>query len=132
MRSDLDLPKSLNLAVLVVEDEPLLLLDDMCLFEDAGFEAIPAANASEAICTLEERSDIKVVITDIGMPGSMNGISLCIAIRERWPSIGLIIISGQSAPLDSALPPGSLFISKPCDPKQLLNALHTFVDQTAE
>ncbi len=122
------MPELEKLAILVVEDEPLLLLDDMCLFEDAGFEAIPAANAAEAICTLEERTDIKVVITDIGMPGTMNGVSLCASIRERWPSIGLIIISGQSAPLSSALPAGALFLSKPYEAKELLNALHGFAD----
>jgi CheY-like chemotaxis protein len=113
-------------AVLVVEDEPILLLDDMCLFEEAGFEAIPAANAAEAICILEERADIRVVITDIGMPGTMDGLSLCSVIRDRWPPIELIIISGHARPQPDELPARSLFLPKPYDAKQLLAALHGF------
>jgi CheY-like chemotaxis protein len=113
-------------AVLVVEDEPLLLLDDMCLFEEAGFEAIPAANAAEAICILEERLDIRVVITDIGMPGRMDGLSLCATIRDRWPPIELIVISGQSRPSPDELPPRCLFLPKPYDSTQLLAALREF------
>jgi CheY-like chemotaxis protein len=101
----------------------------MCLFEDDGFEAVPAANAAEAICILEERADIRVVITDIGMPGSMNGVSLCSTIRDRWPTVDLIIISGMSAPALGELPPRSVFLSKPYDPKHLLDAIHGFVGQ---
>ncbi|WP_040581426.1 response regulator [Methyloferula stellata] len=117
-------------AVLVVEDEPLLLLDDMCLFEEAGFEAIPAANAAEAICILEERLDIRVVITDIGMPGRMDGLSLCATIRDRWPPIELIVVSGQPRPAPSELPPRSLFLAKPYDSKQMLAALRGFATAT--
>lgn len=119
-------------AVLVVEDEPLLLLDDMCLFEEAGFEAIPAANAAEAICILEERLDIRVVITDIGMPGRMDGLSLCATIRDRWPPIELIIISGHSRPTPDELPLRSLFMSKPYDSKQMLAALRGFAAATPD
>jgi len=118
--------------VLVVEDEPLLLLDDMCLFEEAGFEAIPAANAAEAICILEERLDIRVVITDIGMPGRMDGLSLCATIRDRWPPIELIIISGHSRPTPDELPLRSLFMSKPYDSKQMLAALRGFAAATPD
>jgi CheY-like chemotaxis protein len=123
---DSGLTQSLKPAVLVVEDEPILLLDDMCLFEEAGFEAVPAANAAEAICILEERSDIRVVITDIGMPGSMDGLALCAAIRDRWPPIELIIISGHIKPTVDKLPARSLFLAKPYDAKQLVAALHSF------
>ncbi len=120
-----------NHAVLVVEDEPLLLLDDMCLFEDDGFEAVPAANAAEAICILEERQDIKVVITDIGMPGSMDGLALCASIHDRWPSIDVIIISGRNAPAAEDMPARALFLSKPYEVKQLLSALHQFIGDRA-
>jgi DNA-binding NtrC family response regulator len=121
------LTDALKPAVLVVEDEPLLLLDGMCLFEDAGFEAIPAANAAEAICILEDRHDIKVVVTDIGMPGSMDGLSLCAAVRDRWPLIDFIIISGQGEPTAAAIPERSQFLAKPYKVKELLNVLKHFV-----
>ncbi len=121
------MPHNSKPAVLVVEDEPILLLDDMCLFEDAGFEAVPAANAAEAICILEERSDIRVVITDIGMPGKMDGLALCATIRDRWPPVELIVISGRTPPPNAdELPARSLFLAKPCDTKELLAALQGF------
>jgi DNA-binding NarL/FixJ family response regulator len=45
-------------------------------------------DADEAIDVLEQRRDIELVITDINMPGSMNGLRLAAAIRDRWPPIG--------------------------------------------
>ena len=73
--------------VLVVEDEPLLRMAATCLVEDAGFEAIEASNADEAILILEARTDIHIVFTDIDMPGSMDGLKLAEAVRGRWPPI---------------------------------------------
>jgi CheY-like chemotaxis protein len=55
------------------------------LVEDAGFEAVEASNADEAIFILETRTDIRVVFTDIDMPGSMDGLKLAEAVRGRWP-----------------------------------------------
>jgi two-component system, response regulator PdtaR len=74
-------------AVLIVEDEPLVRLGAVQTIEDAGFEVIEAANADEAIEILEKRSDIRVVFTDVHMPGSMDGLKLAHAVRNRWPPI---------------------------------------------
>jgi CheY-like chemotaxis protein len=63
-------------AVLIVEDEPLVRLGAVKIIEDGGFEVIEAASADEAIRILECRSDIRVVFTDIHMPGSMVSNSL--------------------------------------------------------
>ena len=67
--------------VLVVEDEALLRMAATDLVEDAGFEAIEASNADEAIRILEERTDIHIVFTDVDMPGSMDGLKLAEAVR---------------------------------------------------
>ena len=68
-----------NKVVLVVEDEPLLLMLAGEIVEDAGFEPILAHNADEAILILESRDDISIVFTDVRMPGSMDGIRLAAA-----------------------------------------------------
>jgi CheY-like chemotaxis protein len=60
-------------AVLIVEDEPLVRLCAVETVEGVGFEGIEAANADEAIRILESRSDIRVVFTDLHMPGAMDG-----------------------------------------------------------
>src|SRR5277367_2584044 len=86
--------KQKRLVVLVVEDEPLMLMDALDLVTDAGFEAIGAKNADEAIRILENRNDIRVVFTDVNMPGSMDGIKLAHAVRNRWPPIEIIVTSG--------------------------------------
>ena len=102
--------------VLVVEDEPLLRLMAVDMVEEAGFEAIEAANADEAVHILETRGDIRIVFTDIDMPGSMDGMMLAAAVRDRWPPIEIVIVSGYRRRDDIELPHRSVFFSKPYDP----------------
>jgi CheY-like chemotaxis protein len=111
-------------AVLVVEDEPLLRMMAMDLVEDAGFQAIEAADADEAVTILETRTDIRIVFTDIDMPGSMNGMKLAAAVRDRWPPIEIIIVSGQVRLSEGDLPERSVFFSKPYDWQKVTATLH--------
>ena len=83
--------------VLVVEDEPLLLLLAGTLVEEAGLQLVICGNADEAVAILEARPDIRIVFTDVEMPGSMDGIKLAAAIRNRWPPIQIVVVSGHSA-----------------------------------
>ena len=101
--------------VLVVEDEPILRMMAVDLVEDAGFEAVEASSADEAVAILEARTDIRIVFTDIDVPGSMDGIKLAAAVRERWPPIEIIITSGYYDRSDIVLPPRSVFFAKPYD-----------------
>ena len=101
-----------NKVVLVVEDEPLLLMLAGEIVEDAGFEPILAHNADEAILILESRDDISIVFTDVRMPGSMDGIRLAAAVRDRWPPIKLVVVSGHVTGA-SELPAGAHFYRKP-------------------
>src|SRR6202048_1619582 len=81
--------------VLIVEDEALLRMDAVDMIAAAGFEAVEAANADEAIEILEARRDITVGFTDIQMPGSMEGLKLARAVRGRWPPIKIVATSGH-------------------------------------
>jgi CheY-like chemotaxis protein len=100
-------------AVLVVEDEPLLRLDIAEGFEAAGFKTFEAGSAAEAIEILQREPEIRVVFTDIDMPGTMDGLELAHLIRERWPPTILIVSSGRQYPAPDALPPAARFIPKP-------------------
>jgi CheY-like chemotaxis protein len=109
--------------ILIVDDEMLIRWGAVQIAEDAGFEVIEAANADEAIDILENRSDIRIVFTDIRMPGSMDGLKLARAVRDRWPPIKIIVTSGHEYPSEDDLPEGGRFFPKPYDPPQIQAAL---------
>lgn len=102
-----------SLAVLVVEDEPLILMNAVDFFQDAGFKVYEAANADEAIRLLEAHDDIRILFTDVDMPGSMNGLALAFAVRDRWPPVQIIVTSGFARLAKMDLPTGGLFVPKP-------------------
>ena len=99
--------------VLVVEDEPLLRMAAVDMVEAAGFRALEAADATEAIAILESRLDVGIVFSDIDMPRGMDGLRLAEVIRNRWPPIHLILTSGHVTPPAGKLPAGSAFFPKP-------------------
>lgn len=101
--------------VLVVEDSPLIRMGAVELVLSAGYEAIEARDADEAIRVLEARDDIDLVFTDVQMPGTMDGVKLAHHIRNRWPPVKLIVASGAAVLAESQLPGGSRFFSKPYD-----------------
>jgi CheY-like chemotaxis protein len=112
----------MTIKVLVVEDEPLLRAVAVNLVHDAGFEALEAANGEEALALLETVSNIRVLFTDIEMP-KMDGLALAIAVRERWPPIEIIMVSGKPQPEIVALPERSVFFIKPYDVRRLTDTL---------
>ena len=113
--------------VLVVEDELISRFHAVDLVESAGYKAVQAANADEAIAILEARKDIRIVFTDIDMPGSMDGLKLAHAIRKRWPPIELILTSGLFDISDDEMPKRGRFFSKPYRDQEIITALSHFV-----
>lgn len=110
--------------VLVVEDETFLRMAAVCFLEDAGFEVIEAEDADRALALLESRNDIRLVFTDIDMPnGSMNGLRLARAVRDRWPPIAIVVVSGHQIPTAADLPYGSKFFPKPYDEAEMVSTL---------
>lgn len=75
--------------VLIVEDEPLVRLTGADLLGEAGFEVLEAANADEALRILEATPEVRVVFSDVEMPGSLDGLGLARRVCRRWPSIEL-------------------------------------------
>lgn len=99
--------------VLVVEDDPFVRLDAVDMVEELGYAVLEARNADAAILLLESHPEISIVFTDIDMPGSMDGLKLAHAVRNRWPPVRLIIASGILRPASHEIPVGSMFFSKP-------------------
>jgi CheY-like chemotaxis protein len=109
--------------VLVVEDEAFVRMDAVEILRAAGFDILEAANADEAIQILETHSDIRLIFTDIDMPGSMNGLKLAAAVRDRWPPVRIIATSGHFKVQTGDLPADARFISKPYQPAQIISAV---------
>lgn len=109
--------------VLVVEDSPLIRMGAVELVLSAGYAAIEAIDADEAIRILESRDDIDLVFTDVQMPGTMDGLRLSHYIRDRWPPVKLIIASGDAVLAESSLPGGSRFFSKPYDDQKITETM---------
>src|SRR5450432_1612461 len=116
-------------AVLVVEDEMMLRMRAVDIVEDAGFTAIEAVNADEALTILESRSDIELLFTDIQMPGSMDGLKLAHAVHERWPSIKIILVSGKLTLSEAEKPIHSRFFGKPLEVKQMIAEMREMIGQ---
>ncbi|WP_258589656.1 response regulator [Mesorhizobium sp. AR02] len=116
-----------SICVLVVEDEPLIRMDIVDFLIGEGFEVLEAANADEAIDLLEANAQIQIMFTDIDMPGSMDGIKLSAAVRDRWPPIRIVATSGHRAVSVTDLPKGSLFYAKPYDNAAIATSLRDLV-----
>ena len=116
-------PPSAKIVVLIVEDEPIQRMFAADAVADAGFEVLEAENADEAVRILESRSDVRIVFTDIDMPGSMDGLKLAAAVRGRWPPIEIILTSGHHSVATGDLPNLSVFIPKPYEPNRVVATL---------
>lgn len=127
-----DLPIVSLPVVLVVEDHPIVRFNAVSLVNQAGYEAVGAIHADDAIRILEERTDIKVVFTDIEMPGTMDGMKLAHYVRERWPPIHLLIASGRMTPNECLLPANTRFFSKPYDDTTIVAELKRLLTKPAD
>jgi len=112
-------------AILIVENDPLLKLLTVDIVESAGFVALPADSADEAVAILEARSDIALLLTDINMPGSMDGLKLAHAVRNRWPPIKIIVVSSRAPDCD--LPTDSRFFAKPYHAEKLISEIRSLI-----
>jgi CheY-like chemotaxis protein len=113
--------------VLVVEDEPIIRMYASILVEDAGWEPIEASTADEALAILESRDDVRVLFTDVEMPGSLDGLELVEVVRKRWPPVELIVASGHVKVDPQRLPERARFFMKPYDEETLAATLRTLI-----
>jgi two-component system, response regulator PdtaR len=106
---------------LVVDDEALLRLYAAGVLEDHGFKVVEAENAAAALNVLEANSNVRLLFTDIQMPGKLNGMDLAREVHARWPDVLLVITSGQTRPNPADIPDDGRFIEKPYRAADLLS-----------
>jgi CheY-like chemotaxis protein len=90
----------------------------------AGFSVIEAWSTDDVLSYLESRSDIRLVISDADMPGSLSGVDLALFITKRWPNIE-IIIWGPAPEYTASLPPPITVMPKSSSASELVNQVRT-------
>src|SRR5580693_8035698 len=104
--------------VLVVEDDVFERMGASDMFLDAGYEVLDAGSADEALRFFEAGTAIRLLFTDVSMPGAMNGADLARHVAARWPGVGIILASGRPRP--DRLPQRMRFHEKPYMPEAVL------------
>ena len=113
--------------VLLVEDEPLVLLFAQDALEAGGYTVLPCQLASEALTLLDGRvSDFAGLVTDIRLPGNADGWEIARHARELKPELPIVYTTADSAGDWTAKGvPNSLVVQKPYAGAQLLTAIST-------
>ncbi|MFS2150779.1 response regulator [Rhizobium sp. Rhizsp42] len=109
-------------SLLLVEDDGLIRMDLADTLLDIGYEVVEAANADEALIAFGKKQ-FATLLTDIDMPGTMNGIALAHHVAAKSNECKIVIISGRYHPVQGSLPQGAQFLMKPISQKSLLEAL---------
>lgn len=104
--------------VMIVDDDVFERMGASYMFSDAGYRVLAAENADDALQLLEINSDVRLLFTDVSMPGSMSGTELAGQVALRWPEMGIIVTSGRPRP--AALASGTKFHAKPYEPINVL------------
>ena len=110
-------------SVLVVEDEPVVLMLASEMIEQAGWIALEATNSAEALEVLAQNPRVDLLFTDINMPGPMDGLELAACVRNLHPHMHLVVTSGKRIVADCLLPDGGTFLAKPYGCNQLIEVI---------
>ncbi len=124
-------PEERKPSVLVVEDEAMVRLALSDYLQDCGFVVLDVGNASEAVAVLQTRAfDVDVVLTDVRMPGEMDGFALARWIREHHPGLPVLITTGDKTKAETVMDlcEKNPIIEKPHDFKVVLARVRAAID----
>lgn len=108
--------------VLVVEDEPYVRLDTVEALESAGFKTYEAENADDALSIMKD-SLAGALLTDVKIPGTMDGVKLASKVRSLWPRTQIVIASGLIKMARKDLAKGMHFFPKPVPLHDLIEVM---------
>ena len=112
----------------VVEDEVLLRLNTVDELTDYGFDVVEAGNAREAINIFKSGGRFECLFTDVDMPRGVDGMRLAAIIRDRWPPIKLILVSGHIQDPGDQIPAETVFFAKPYREEQIVEAIRQMLN----
>jgi two-component system, response regulator PdtaR len=113
--------------ILLVEDEFLVRTVQVDILREADFWVLEAQDADEAFEMLKQRPEVKVVLTDVDMPGSLDGFEFARLVAQGWPEVGVLVISGKTAPSPGDIPPTAVFAPKPLRPAALVEKIQALI-----
>lgn len=104
----------------VVEDDPMIMMETSYILEEAGFRVYEAYDGDEAITLLEDKWESTVLLfSDVDMPGKLNGFGLAREVADRWPLIEIVIASGHVQPQSGDMPAKATFVTKPFNQRMI-------------
>jgi len=110
--------------ILLVEDDVLVRLTTADILREAGFDVLEAVDASEALALLTTGHPLDLVITDIRMPGHMDGVQLTNVIKNTRPNLPVALLSSH---LERPEHEADAFVSKPYNPDALVGVVKRLI-----
>ncbi|KAB1072723.1 response regulator [Methylobacterium planeticum] len=120
------------IAILVVDLDRVIRMVTMDMLEEAGYRALEARDAREAVALLERHRDVRLLITGQTLPGQIDGIGLVHLVRSRWPKLGILVTSGALSRSGRELPAGARLVRKPYQFDDLLREVEGLIGPSAE
>ena len=106
---------------MVVEDEALIRMSTVASLEDAGLRVLEAGSSTEALGILAQHAEICVIVTDVRMPGALDGLALVSRVQRDHPVIRAVVVSGNTTATQAYKAGAAGFITKPYMTQQLVS-----------
>ena len=113
--------------ILVVEDEPLIRMSAVATLQDAGYWVLEAKDSADALDVLSRHSEVSIMVTDVRMPGPMDGLALVTWVQLNNPAIRSIVVSGNATAAEAGKAGAFGFVAKPYLPTTIVGAVHDTV-----
>lgn len=116
------------IVVLVVEDDIMTRMNIVEALQDDGFKIHHAPTSEEALKALDQHMGVDCLLTDVDLGGGMDGLGLASEVHHRYPTVEIVVVSGQSRSMPSDVP-GARFFIKPYDPGTIAKSVRGMVLQ---
>ena len=113
--------------VVVAEDDFLLRMLATDILTDQGYAVLEAESAEVALMMLESTSNVRLLFTDVQMPGALDGMELARRVCERWPLVPVLVTSGQRRLRPGDLPDSARFLAKPYRQEDLVAVIDNLI-----
>ena len=129
--NDVERPAGGSETVLLVEDEPAVLALMGTALERRGYRILKASTALEALEICQSHHDVRLLVTDLVLPGGISGRELAANLCDEWPDLKVLLVSGYSADLSGMeirQQPGRHFLQKPFTPDRFVESVRACLD----